>query len=195
MIKRKKLKSFFLIVIFSLIIMVIEEGYLLLKNKIEYSNQIPQLENDIKSLESSIALEEGNLDTLHNDINDITNKITLIEEKIESLEELVSTILDNKIINNVITVNQNPYYPTGCESVALYILLSFYDINVSVDDIINNLKKGDLPHIEDGKFYGANPETEFVGNPLSDYSYGVYNYPIKEVANIFKSGVKTTSSL
>lgn len=36
---------------------------------------------------------------------------------------------------------------------------------------------------------GGNPEIEFIGDPRTNYSYGVYNRLIQEVAVLFKSGV------
>lgn len=55
--------------------------------------------------------------------------------------------------------------------------------------IVNTLKKGDGPHYEDGVYYGGNPELEFVGDPRDTDGYGVYQKPIIEVANKFKSGM------
>lgn len=198
MIIRKKLKSFFLIVIFSLSVIIIEEGFILYTNKTKEKDnkQITLLEDEINTLENNINEKDSELSNLKDEINSITEEMVNIEEKIKTIEELKATNASNtKIIDNVITLNQNPNYPTGCESVALYILLRYYNVNISVDDIISNLKKGDLPHFENGKFYGANPEEEFVGNPLSSHAYGVYNYPIRDVASIYKDGVKTETGL
>ena len=102
------------------------------------------------------------------------------------------TIIEKDVtyqINNFPTYNQYPDYPNGCESAALYNLLRFYNINVSMSQLINALKKGDGPHYEDGVYYGGNPELEFVGNPTDSHGYGVYQKPIIEVANKFKSGM------
>lgn len=92
------------------------------------------------------------------------------------------------IIPNIDIFNQYPNYPTGCESVALYLLLRHYNIEVSVDDIISALRKGPVPYGYGEILNGANPEKEFVGNPYNNYSYGVFEGPIKEAANYFKSG-------
>ena len=95
------------------------------------------------------------------------------------------------ILNGVMEYYQHPDYPTGCESVALYILLQYYGVDVTVDKIIDELPKGPMPYEQDGVMYGANPEREFVGSPLDDGSYGVFNRPIAAVAEKFKSGVFT----
>ena len=76
-------------------------------------------------------------------------------------------------IDNFPTYYQYPDYPNGCESSALYNLLRFYKINVSMSQIVNALRKGDGPHYEDGVYYGGNPEIEFVGDPTDEHGYGV----------------------
>lgn len=86
---------------------------------------------------------------------------------------------------------QHPDYPTGCESAALYILLKYYNVNVTMEQIVNKLPKGPLPYEKNGVIYGANPEKEFVGNPRNSYSYGVFNIPIAKTAAQFRSGVVT----
>ena len=91
-------------------------------------------------------------------------------------------------ISNFPTYSQYPNYPNGCESVALYNLLRFYKVNVTLDEIIEALPKGDAPYLEDGTLYGGNPEIEFVGDPRKD-GYGVYQKPIQTVANKFKAGM------
>lgn len=44
-------------------------------------------------------------------------------------------------IDNFPTYYQYPDYPNGCESSALYNLLKFYKINVSMSQIVNTLKQ------------------------------------------------------
>jgi hypothetical protein len=44
---------------------------------------------------------------------------------------------------------------------------------------------------ENGVRHGANPEREFVCDPRSEYSYGVFNDPIAGVAEQLKPGVQT----
>ncbi len=98
-------------------------------------------------------------------------------------------------IDNFPVVNQFPDYPVGCESVALYTLLKYYHIDVSIDEIVNKLRKGDKPHYESDTMYGGDPEIEFLGDPKDMYSYGVYEKPIADVANIYKRGIKNISGV
>lgn len=117
------------------------------------------------------------------DLSDIKDKTTNLEKKINSINK-----------NNIPVYNQFPNYPTGCESVALYLLLKYYNIDVEVEDIVSNLKKGSLPYSNNGKLIGGDPEKEFIGDPRLKYSYGVYNEPIKEVALKYMPGITTKSN-
>lgn len=110
------------------------------------------------------------------------------EEYLASAYTKKSKNSSSYIIDNIKAVDQHPEYPTGCESVSLYILLKHYNVDVTIDKIINKLPKGEVPYEINGELYGADPEKEFVGSPYNDYSYGVFEEPIKKAANKFKSG-------
>ena len=69
------------------------------------------------------------------------------------------------------------------------MLLNYYGVLVTPDDIISHLPKGSLPYTKNGITYGGNPEIEFIGNPYSLNSYGVYEKPLAEVANKYKDGI------
>ncbi len=104
----------------------------------------------------------------------------------------VKCFLPNKTITlEVQEYNQHPNYPTGCESASLYMLLKYYNVDVTMEEIVEKLEKGPLPYQKNGTTYGANPEKEFVGNPKDSQSYGVFNEPIRTVADEFKKGAKT----
>ena len=105
--------------------------------------------------------------------------------------KMIDPSSDVSVHLDVMEYNQHPSYPTGCESAALYMLLKYYDVNVTMEQIVQALPKGPLPYYSSGTLYGANPETEFVGDPHSSYSYGVFNEPLAKTAAKFKSGVKT----
>ena len=101
---------------------------------------------------------------------------------------------ENGVLLDVVEFCQYPDYPTGCESVALYMLLKYYGVQVTVEDIYAMLPMGEQPwEDENGVRRGANPEREFVGDPRSEYSYGVFNGPIAMVAGQFKPGVKSVT--
>lgn len=108
----------------------------------------------------------------------------------ENLDKYHNSYIDKDvhIIDNIEKFNQYPDYPTGCESVALYLLLRHYNIDITVDDVIAALRKGPVPYGSGEILRGANPEREFVGNPYNNSSYGVFEGTIKDAANRFKSG-------
>ncbi len=102
----------------------------------------------------------------------------------------------DSVLLDVIEFCQYPDYPTGCESVSLYMLLNYYGADVSVEQIYDLLPMGAQPYDdENGIRHGANPEREFVGDPRSEYSYGVFNEPIAQVAEQFMAGVQTATGV
>ena len=155
-------------------------------------------ETDVNRLKESIKNEEQENATLKETISSKEEIKSNLETENNTLNNQYKVLLKKKEeekkkntyqIPNIVTFNQYPNYPTGCESVALYILLKYYNINVRVDDIINNLDKGDFPYKEGSTLYGGNPEVEFVGNPKSKAGYGTYESSIAKVANIYKAGI------
>ena len=98
---------------------------------------------------------------------------------------------------NFPTYNQYPNYPTGCETIALYILLQYYGVNVTPDQLIDALPTKPLKEKQvDGTYCYNNAEYNFLGNPrLEGSSRGVFNEPIKELANKFKPGAKTVKGI
>ena len=102
-------------------------------------------------------------------------------------------------ISNVPYINQfSSGYPTGCEAVSATMVLRYKGYNVSVKNIVDNIKCGSVKYQdEDGKWYGANPFEEFVGHPtgrLSAGNYGVFAKPIVSAMSIYAgSRVKNIS--
>ena len=119
----------------------------------------------------------------------------LVEQKRVLTEHYNKLVLEERkkhtyVISNVKTINQYAIgYPTGCESAALTILLNYYGENVSVKNVVDILRKGNLPYYENGVKYGGNPYLEFLGHPSDPNAYGVYDLPIVDVANYFKPGI------
>ena len=165
-----------------------EEEYLSLYEELVHEiGDISNIEDKIGLLQREYRENDEGLTLSIQDLEMIKNQNNEIEKQIIQLENKKKEEEQNNI--NFPTFNQFPEYPTGCESVALYLLLNFYEVNVSVEDIVSNLKKGPLPYKNNGQVLGGNPEIEFIGNPKTKYSYGVYNKPIAEVANQYKNGV------
>lgn len=166
------------------------------------------MEQEINNKQYSINENKSRIENLQNTINDLNHENQNIKDEIEIKQKELNAFLEEQRrkelerleattvkIENEITYSQFPNYPTGCESVALYILLKYNGIETTPDEIINRLKKGDLPYKIEDEMYGGNPELEFVGDPRNDYSYGVLNTPIAEVANTFKGNVQNREGL
>ena len=171
---------------------LLNEIVLLYNEEYNYNNYIEKIES-IKNVNINLSNE---FETLSSEIvemdkekDSLKKQRDVLKKKYDNLVYSRSSTSNSNNSYNFPLINQNIMYPTGCESVSLTMLLKYYGINVSVDDVINRLKKGDLPYYEGGTKYGGNPEVEFIGSPYSNSSYGVYEKPIAEVANSFKSGI------
>lgn len=140
------------------------------------------------ALTQTIANNDIEITNLENKKKELENQYNVLKKKRD--EEIAIAQANKYQIPNVPTFNQYPKYPTGCESVALYILLRYYQVSVNVDDIINKLPKDSVPYIENNIKYGGNPELEFIGSPYTSHSYGVYEKPILNIASQYKSNIK-----
>lgn len=133
-------------------------------------------------------------DNLLSELNDLEKEKEVLENQYQVLENKYNNELLVDLNSDInfkdILINQYPKYASGCESVALTMLLNYYGIDVSVDEIIEKLNKEKLPYYENGIKYGGNPEVGFVGNPYLGSSYGVYEKPIADVANGYKEDIK-----
>lgn len=155
---------------------------------------------DLKSGVSAVDARYGDLEFTVNDSNvsyytpgkyTITYyaKDPLGNETYSTREITINPKPITYMIQNFPVYNQYPNYPNGCESIALYNLLRYYNINVTPEEIVEKLKKGDGPYWSGNTLYGGNPEIEFVGDPRDIHGYGVFQKPILEVANTFKPGM------
>ena len=144
--------------------------------------KLEELNRDTSELDAEIKEKEELLKQDNDKYNSIVNEINLLKQI-------------KVIINDFPTYNQNPNYPNGCEIVALYTMLKFYKVDVTMEDLANNLVKGKAPYTENGMIKGGDPEIEFVGDPrLSNgKGYGVYQKPIINLANNYKKGMKDIS--
>ena len=146
----------------------------------EYSDK--EIDNMISNIENNNSKIEKEITDLLKTKEELINKKNTLNRQYEVLYEKYKLEQETIIISGVPTILQFPNYPTGCESVTLTILLNYYGYDVSVDEIINKLKLGDKPYLEENIWYGGNPELEFIGNPYDVESYGVYEKPMYDVA-------------
>lgn len=88
-----------------------------------------------------------------------------------------------KHLIDVKNIMQYPELPTGCESVALTILLNHMGYDANKMTIVRKyLPKLDF-YWQNGMLYGANFRYTFAGNPESYYAYGCYAPCIVTTAN------------
>lgn len=181
-----------------------KDGNININDKVEEKNT---LINDIKD---KLKIEEYSDEEIDELMDNIENNNSKIEEEITNLLKTKEKLIKKKntlnkqyevlyekykleqetvIIDGVSTILQFPKYPTGCESVALTILLNYHGYDVSVDDVISKLKLGPKPFLKENIWYGGNPELEFIGSPYDRESYGVYEKPIYDVAKVYSSNV------
>ena len=174
----------------------LEENNLVIDDEISLE-AVKKEKNNLKeeNIENLFEKQKQIVETLNQEIASLESKIVGLESNVKTLEQEYSKLLkeyenNNKFyITDFPLINQYPNYPTGCETVSLTMLLQYHGINVTPDDIINELPKGSVPYTKNGITYGANPEVEFVGSPYNSSSYGIYEKPLAEVANKFKSGI------
>ena len=154
---------------------------ILLKNGENINSIETEFNNTYDLLNSDNTDKQSELDDLNKKKNEIKTK---------NDELLVQyNALSSHLIKNVITINQYPKYPNGCELVALDILLKYYNVNASVDDIIKVLPMGKTPYYSNGKLYGGNPNYEFLGDPRLTSGWGIWDKGLAKVAENFKPNV------
>lgn len=148
-----------------------------------------QYVNDLlTSQQAEIDRNEQTIAALENTINKLASRSSRIAEYISTYDERTEDNLSFLALRY--TYDQRDKYPTGCESVALHILLRYYDVDAPMKTIVERLPKAKKPwYGEDGVRYGYDPEEYFIGNPTSTSGYGVFNGPIAQVAETFKPGV------
>lgn len=86
-------------------------------------------------------------------------------------------------IKNVPNIKQFPELPTGCEATALTMLLRYYGVNVTKQNVANKIPRVSLPYYKNKIRYGGDPNKGFIGSPYSASSYGVFEKPILKVLN------------
>lgn len=79
-------------------------------------------------------------------------------------------------------IRQKPQLPTGCESVALTMVLKYYKFNLSKTTIASRY----LPRSRSGNFV-----TAFAGNPFSYSGCGIYSPGLAKTANKYLTAKKS----
>lgn len=69
------------------------------------------------------------------------------------------------VLNDAPAICQRPNLPTGCEMTAVTMMLQYAGVNISKEQVANETPKSN------------NPYTGFMGNPYSNYGYGLWVAP------------------
>ncbi len=142
---------------------------------------------------SEINELQSNLETITKEKDSKLAILNNKEEEFKTLDEEYKKLKSNTEyqIKDFPIINQYPKYPNGCEIASLYMILRYYNINVSLEDLANELEKGPAPYTKNGKRYAADPEVAYVGDPrlTNGKGYGVYQKPIIKLASKYKPGM------
>lgn len=85
-------------------------------------------------------------------------------------------------------MNQNPDYPSGCESVAAVMLLNYLGFDVTASDFIENyLPTGYAPRKIFDNWFSSDPDVNFLGEPTSRGGWGIW---AKGMASAVSSYIK-----
>lgn len=79
---------------------------------------------------------------------------------------------------------QNGLLPTGCELVSAKMVMEYYEVTPSIDDIVDNTF-AKYTYMEGGNNYGYHPNDAFIGSPLDKTSFGCFPPVVSEMMNHF----------
>lgn len=72
-------------------------------------------------------------------------------------------------------------YPTGCELVSTSMLLAYYGLDISINELIMNyVELHDLYTNDAGMLCGYDPDEYFIGNPYDSNGYGCHSGVIQK---------------
>lgn len=115
---------------------------------------------------------------------DSTNDLTE-SEKVDTVNS------GGKIISGVPVISQFPDFPTGCESVSAVIALNFSGEEIDTAEFVSKyLEKSSEFYIQNGRKFGPDPYSTFVGSPRKKNSYGCMAPVIEKAMKKFLNGRK-----
>ncbi len=106
-------------------------------------------------------------------VTENTTEISTETKTIQPEQNSREDIPKEYFIEGVPIIEQNPDFPTGCESVSACMVLQYLGYDVTPDEFISlHLPKDDNFYHKNGICYGPDPYDVFVGDPTNDRSYG-----------------------
>lgn len=70
-------------------------------------------------------------------------------------------------------LSQEDILPTGCEAVSAAMVLQYWEVDVTPEEVASMLPCAPLYQLR-GQLYGPNPDEFFVGSPFEETGYGCY---------------------
>lgn len=70
-------------------------------------------------------------------------------------------------------LSQEDILPTGCEAVSAAMVLQYWGVDVTPEEVASMLPCAPLYQLG-GQLYGPNPDEFFVGSPFEETGYGCY---------------------
>lgn len=95
--------------------------------------------------------------------------------------------VDHKI-EDVPLICQYPELPTGCEVTTLTMLLRYNGLSLNKLEVAKDMPQTNLPQLRDGVLVGESPSTAFIGDPTTDYSFGVFHEPMLSMIDDYFPG-------
>ncbi len=89
---------------------------------------------------------------------------------------------------------QNDLLPTGCELVSAKMVMEYYGVTPSIDDIVKSTFSK-YTYMADGKNYGYHPNDAFIGSPWDETSFGCFPPVMSNMMNKFLPAGKTAEPL
>ncbi|MGL4362334.1 MAG: C39 family peptidase [Cellulosilyticaceae bacterium] len=83
--------------------------------------------------------------------------------------------MEKVIIPNVPIISQKPKLPTGCEATALTMILQYYGVNITKEQVAKDMPKAPRPKMVNGKLTGESPNNAFIGDPFAKNGFGVFS--------------------
>jgi uncharacterized protein YvpB len=132
----------------------------------------------------SLLNEEKISDASHQDLSIRTSVAKGVTQETSGDNTTENASLLNEVLLDVPLINQmdSPRLYNGCEVTSLAMILNFWGIEVSKNELANRIKHVPLKY-DDGN--NGNPNEGFVGNMEDGPGLGVYHKPIFDLAQIY----------
>lgn len=142
----------------------------------------------VSSLESTESKAEASKTSAGSASSSSSQEPTVAETSVKVLT-LPATTKENGKLLAVKNIQQMPELKSGCEITSAAMVLQYFGYSVSKIKLASYLKCDSSFQQKDGKTFGPNPWSAFVGSPDQD-RYGCYAPVIKTAVNRYLDSVK-----